>query len=193
MRRARSLQSALVKKRVAAVLVACVLVPAACGRGSKGPDVAALLSQLDSPDADTRGKASLAIVRLGEPAVPGLVEMLKSEDPRRRATAASTLFGMGPKARAAVPALAEALSDPDSEMRVSAAMALESVGPDAAPAVPALVRALKDRETVVKQRAAIALGSIGPGAREAVPALAEASRHDAIRPSAEAAIQKIQH
>ena len=43
-----------------------------------------------SADPDARGKASLAIIRVGEPAVPGLVEMLKSEDPQRRATATST-------------------------------------------------------------------------------------------------------
>lgn len=182
-----------VTQPVRAVLVAGLVVSAACSRSPQAGDAAALVAQLKSTDPEARGKASLAIVRLGEPAVPGLIEMLKSEDPQHRVTAASTLFGMGPKARAAVPALAEALSnDPSSDMRVSAAMALESIGPDAAPAVPALVRALKDRETVVRQRAAIALGSIGAGARDALPALADASRHDAIRPSAEAAIQKIQ-
>jgi HEAT repeat protein len=178
--------------RIAAVLVAGFAITTACNRSPQAGDAAALVTQLKSADPEARGKASLAIVRLGEPAVPGLIEMLKSEDAQYRATAASTLFGMGPKGRAAVPALAEALSDPSSDMRVSAAMALESIGPDAAPAVPALVRALRDRETVVRQRAAIALGSIGAGARDALPALAEASRHDAIRPSAEAAIQKIQ-
>jgi HEAT repeat protein len=173
------------------VLVAGLAL-SACRRSPQGSDANALVAQLKSADPEARGKASLAIIRLGEPAVPGLVEMLKSEDTQQRVTAASTLFGMGTKAKAAVPALAEALSDPSTDLRVSAAMALESIGPDAAPAVPALVNALRDRETVVRQRAVIALGSIGPGARAALPALAEASRHDAIRPSAEEAIQKIQ-
>jgi HEAT repeat protein len=122
--------------------IAALAVAAACNRAPQGPDVAGLVSQLQSADPDARGKASLAIIRVGEPAVPGLIEMLKSADPQHRATATSTLFGMGPKARAAVLPLSEGLSDPATEMRVSTAMALESIGPDAAPAVPALVRAL---------------------------------------------------
>lgn len=178
------------RKGIGAAL-ACIVVATACNRGPQGPDIGALLSQLKSADPEARGKASLAIIRAGEPAVPGLIEMLNSEDHQFRATAASTLFGLGPKARAAVPALADALSDSDAEMRASVAMALESIGPDAAPAVPALVRALKDREGLVRQRAAIALGSIGPGAREALPALNEASRVDLVRPAAEEAIRKI--
>src|SRR2546428_13581130 len=115
------------RDRIAAVLAASLAVTGACNRAPEGPDVGALISQLKSADPEARGKASLAIIRAGEPAVPGLIEMLNSEDHQFRATAASTLFGLGPKARAAVPALADALSDSDAEMPAAVGMALELI------------------------------------------------------------------
>jgi HEAT repeat protein len=174
-----------------ASLPALVLIAPACKSKPKGPDIPKLMADLRSADQGIRGQASLAIVRVGEPAVPALIEMLKSPEPAHRTTAASTLFGMGYKAREAAPALGEALADPEVDVRMGSAMALESIGPDAAPAVPALVKALKDREGVVRQRAAIALGSIGPAAQGAVPALVEAARWDPVRPAADEAIKKI--
>jgi HEAT repeat protein len=175
-----------------AVLAACAAVASgACKRKPQGPDVPALIADLKSEDPEKKGKASLRLIEVGEPAGPALAEMLKSESPAHRLTAASTLFGMGAKGRAAVPALAEALSDPDRELRVAAAMALESIGPDAAPAIPALVQALKDKEGLVRQRAVIALGSIGPAAQGAIPALVEAGKWDPVRGHVDEAIAKI--
>lgn len=180
-------------RRGAAAFAACLaLVGAAgCKRKPKGPDVPALIADLQSDDAEKKGKASLKLIEVGEPAGPALAEMLKSENPAHRVTAASTLFGMGPKGRAAVPALAEALADPDLDLRVAAAMALESIGPDAAPAIPALVKALKDKEGIVRQRAVIALGNIGPAAADAIPALVEAGKWDPVRGHVDEAIAKI--
>jgi len=177
----------------AAVVVASAAVAAlaACKGKPKAPDIGGLIADLKSEDPEKKGKASLALIGVGEPAGPALAEMLKSENAAHRMTAASTLFGMGAKGRAAVPALAEALSDPDQELRVSAAMALESIGPAAAEAVPALVKALKDREGIVRQRAVIALGSIGPAASSAIPALVDAGRWDPVRPAVDEAIAKI--
>jgi HEAT repeat protein len=176
----------------AAVLVACAAVAAgACKRKPQGPDIGALIADLKSEDPEKKGKASLKLIEAGELAGPALAEMLKSENPAYRITAASTLFGMGPKGRAAVPALAETLGDPDRDLRIAAAMALESIGPDAAPAVPALVNALKDKEGLVRQRAVIALGSIGPAASGAIPALVEAGKWDPVRGHVDEAIAKI--
>lgn len=177
----------------AAVFIACAALvgSGACKRKPQGPDVPALIADLKSEDAEKKGKASLRLIEVGEPAGPALGEMLKSDNPAHRLTAASTLFGMGPKGRAAVPALADALSDPDKDLRVAAAMALESIGPDAAPAIPALVAALKDKEGLVRQRAVIALGSIGPAASGAVPALVEAGKWDPVRGHVDEAIAKI--
>jgi len=170
---------------------AAAALPGGCKRQPKGPDVPALIADLKGDDQEKRGKASLKLIEVGEPAGPALAEMLKSENPAHRLTAASTLFGMGPKGRAAVPALAEALGDPDLDLRVAAAMALESIGPDAADAIPALVKALKDKEGLVRQRAVITLGNIGPAASGAIPALVEAGKWDPVRGHVDEAIAKI--
>ena len=177
-------------------MAACVIVAAAlgspgCRSKPKEPDVPALLTDLKSADAETRGKANLALMDAGEKAVPGLIEMVQGPDPVHRGTAARTLYGMGGRGKAAVPALAALLADADTENRVAAAMALENMGPDAAPAVPALIKALKDKEGIVRQRVVIALGNIGPAAQDAIPALAEAAKWDPVRGAAETAIQKI--
>ena len=163
----------------------------ACRGKTPGPDIAALIADLRSPDQEVSGKANLTLIRVGEPAVPALVELLKSEDARLRARAATTLWGMGSKGKAGVPALALALADPDLDVRLASAMALEGMGPDTKEAMPALVRALKDREGRVRQWAAKALGKIGPAAKDALPALVEASKYDPIRPAAEEAIGQI--
>jgi HEAT repeat protein len=180
------------RSRAAALAAGLALLAAAgCKSKPKGPDVPGLIADLKGADQEKKGKASLKLIEVGEPAGPALAEMLKSENPAHRITAASTLFGMGAKGRAAVPALAEALSDPDLDLRVAAAMALESIGPDAAPAIPALVGALKDKEGIVRQRAVIALGSIGPAAESAIPALVEAGKWDPVRGHVNEAIAKI--
>jgi len=163
-----------------------------CRQQPRPPDVAQLLADFAGSDSDKSGKASLALISLGEPAVPGLSAMLTNSDARLRARAATTLWGIGAKAGGASDALARALSDADVEVRRSAAMALGAIGPSAAPAVPALIATLKDRDYGVRQQAAQALGAIGPAAKAALPALAVAAKHDGIRPTVEEAQRRIQ-
>jgi HEAT repeat protein len=173
-----------------AVAIAALAV-LACREEPRAPDVGALIAKLKSPDRGVSGDANLELIRIGEPAVPGLIEMLQSEDPRWRKTAATTLWGLGPKGRAAVPALATLLADPDPALRLAAAMALDNMGPAAAEAVPALTRALRDPEGEVRQWSAKALGHIGPAAASAIPALERSSRNDPLRPTMEEAIRQI--
>ena len=127
----------LTRLRVTLLSLPALALLAAPGCKSKpqGPDTPKLIEDLKSSDQGIRGKASLAVVTAGEPAVPALIEMLRSPESAHRTTAASTLFGMGHKAREAAPALGEALSDPEVDVRMGSAMTLESIGPDAAPAV----------------------------------------------------------
>ena len=115
-----------------------------CRSTPKGPDVDDLMARLKSEDAAVSGAANLEVIRLGEPAVPGLVAMLQSGDVRLRKVAATTLWGLGAKGRAAVPDLAAMLEAPETELRLAAAMALDNMGPAAVDAVPALVKALRD-------------------------------------------------
>jgi HEAT repeat protein len=173
-------------------VVLVVLLPGACRSEPKQPDVAQLIADLASSDQDKSGKASVTIVSKGTLAVPGLIEMLGSSDPKLRSRAAATLWGLGPSAAGAVPALAKALGDASVEVRRSAATALGGVGADAAPAVPALSAALKDSDNDVRQFSAKALGAIGPLAKAALPALQALSRHEGLRETAVEAMRKIQ-
>ena len=178
--------------RQAAALVASLAVVAssACRRQEPRPDPVRLVADLKSPDPAKSGRARLQIITLGEPAVPALAEMLRSGEPRERVLAATTLWGMGPRARAAAGDLGVSLADPDPELRVAASMALESMGPAAEPAVPALVRALGDRDARVRQAAVKALASIGPAASAALPALTRALQRGSW-PEAEEAVRRI--
>lgn len=91
--------------------------------------------------ADT---AADALARIGDAAVPSLIEGLADSSPLVRAQVARALARMGPRAHAAVPALIIALEDEDLVVRMNAARALGQIGPEAQEAVPALIRALKD-------------------------------------------------
>src|SRR5258708_9437524 len=163
----------------------------ACRAQEKPPDVSGLITDLRGADSGKSGQANLALIRIGEPAVPELIEMLKGEDPRLRGLAASTLWGMGPKGKAAVPALADTLSDKDPALRTAAAMALESMRVEARDPVPALPRVLGDRDNRTRQAAVKALSAICPAARQALPALTRATKRISW-PEAEEAIRLIQ-
>jgi HEAT repeat protein len=178
-------------RRLSLPLLAAVLLVSACKSKPQGPNVDDLLSRLKSEDTTVSGEANLALIRVGEPAVPGLVGMLQSGDTRLRKTAATTLWGLGAKGKEAVPVLAEMLADPDPDLRLAAAMALDNMGPAAADAVPALVKALRDPEGEVRQWSAKALGHIGPAAAAAIPALSRAAKADPVRPTMEEAIRQI--
>lgn len=179
-------------RRTAAVLALLSLLGVGCRQKPAEPDVAELLSDLASGDADRSGKASLAILSKGDLAVPGLIDMLGVADPRLRARAATTLWGLGANAKAAAPALAKALADQDVEVRRAAASALGNMGVDAEPAVPALIEALDRDDPALRQLAAKALGAVGPAARSALPALERAGRSEGIHAAAEEARKKIQ-
>lgn len=91
-----------------------------------------------------RETATDALARIGDAAVPALIETLHDADPSIRAHAAQGLARMGSKAAPAVPELISALNDDDREVRRGAARALGQIGPDADEAVSALIQALKD-------------------------------------------------
>jgi len=83
-----------------------------------------------------------ALGRIGAPAVPALVEVLRSGDAATRLKVVETLGRMGEDAKEAVPDLIRALDDSDAEVRKAAARTLGRIGPAAKEAVPALVRQL---------------------------------------------------
>jgi HEAT repeat protein len=173
------------------VLAVPVLTFAGCRTRPAPPDPGALVEKLKSPDETVSGAAALELIRLGEAAVPVLVELLQAPDARHRTLAAQTFWGMGARAAAAAAALGEAVADDDERVSVSAAMALANMGPSAAPAVPHLAKALRDPRSEVRQWAARALGSVGGAAAPALPALERAARLDGVHGPAEDAIRRI--
>jgi hypothetical protein len=86
--------------------------------------------------------AADALGRIGPPAVPALVEALKSPEAEVRLKAIEVLARMGNDAKDATPDLIRLLDDPDERIRKAATRALGIIGPEAAPAVPALMRSL---------------------------------------------------
>ena len=92
--------------------------------------------------------AAESLGRIGEPAVPALVQLLEHPDTATRQMATEVLARMGDRAAAAVPALTQRLRDVDPSVRRSAVRALGQIGPQAANAVPALIDFLRLEENV---------------------------------------------
>lgn len=117
-----------------------------------------------------RSVAGQALLDLGQPALPGLRDLLESGDASTRAIAAELLGLIGGAAEG--PSLLRALTDASAEVRAKAGRALGRVG--AAAAAAALREALEDRVPFVRVAAARSLGDLGD--RGAVPQLLELAR-----------------
>src|SRR5215204_1054610 len=114
------------------------------------------------------------IQRIGPPAIPLLVELLRDERVSIRRNAVSELIDLVPDIESIQPALRRALRDEDSMVAGDAARALGALGKRASPSVRALVKALSHEEPHVRIYAAEALATIGPMAGAATKDLARA-------------------
>jgi HEAT repeat protein len=155
------------RKPLTLVLAGLVLV-AGCRAQSpiEGKSAAELEAMLRGGDATAQAQGALGLSKLGPaaaPAVPALIDALKSPQTLVRQNAALALGEVGPGAKAAVPALAEALRDREWVVRRQAAVALGRLGPDARPAVPALERLTRDANSLVSKAAREALQKVGRG------------------------------
>jgi len=112
--------------------------------------------------------AAIALIKIGEPAVPALVKALFYGDSNVRENIAVALKKSGDSRVVSV--LIEALGSKNSDVRKNAAYVLGEIGDPCA--VPALTKALDDEDGLVHESAAIALGEIGDS--QAVPALIKA-------------------
>jgi HEAT repeat protein len=85
-----------------------------------------LLAALRGDDMWIRVAVIGALIKIGPPSVPGLIEAARDDNKAVRRAAAKALGKIGDEA--AVPVLSQALSDADSAVRQFAAQALERLG-----------------------------------------------------------------
>lgn len=114
------------------------------------------------------------IQRIGPPAIPLLVELLRDERTSFRRSAVNELIDLAPDTEWIQPALRRALRDEDSMVAGDAARALGALRERASPSVRALVKTLSHENPYVRIYAAEALASIGPKASAATRDLARA-------------------
>jgi HEAT repeat protein/outer membrane protein assembly factor BamB len=112
------------------------------------------------------------IRRIGPPAIPLLVELLRHEWVSIRRNAADALIDLAPHTESIQPALTEALKDNDPMVAGDAARALGALGKRARASVGALIKTLSQENPYVRIYAAEALASIGPKAETATKELA---------------------
>ena len=134
------------------------------GAGRSLPLLRRLLNR-DNEDLELRTQE--IIRRIGPPAMPLLVELLRDEQVSFRRFAADALIDLTPDTESIQPALRRALRDEDAEVAGDAARALGALNKRARPSVPALVRTLSHEDDYVRVYAAEALASIGPAASAA--------------------------
>lgn len=163
----------------------------------KGVRIVFCWKDLRRPTLDSyRFSASQEIARRTSdalPVVPGLVEMLKSNDSDHVHIAALTLGDLAWRAanaedetqalsealRAATPSLVGALEHGSLTVRRGVTYSLTCFGEKARDAVPALVRSLQDTDIHVRQNAAEALGNVPAARSRTISALRPLLRDEA--------------
>ena len=134
-----------------------------------------LLRQFVDPGHEELHVVTFEIIqRIGPPAIPLLVELLRHESDSIRQSAVSELIDLAPHTEWSQPALRRALRDEEPAVAGDAARALGALGKRAGPSVGALVQTLSHEDPYVRVYAAEALASIGPTAATATKALAGA-------------------
>ncbi len=149
------------------------IAEAALVRGA-GRSLPLLRRFLNLPNEDLQLKTFEIIRRIGPPAIPLLVDLLRHELTSIRRSAVDALIDLAPYTESIQPALRRALTDEDSDVAGDAARALGALGRKASPSVRALVTALSHEDPHVRIYAAEALASIGPNAGAATEDLARA-------------------
>jgi HEAT repeat protein len=133
--------------------------------------VLALAHNVTDPTLGVRTQALRALQMLGngaKPAVPKVIDALKTDDGPTRTQALAVLANITDADKEIVPAVAELLKDPTVSVRQSA---LNVLGTQGRTALPHVLAALKDPEVAVRFVAVNALSRIPGDIKEALPAL----------------------
>ena len=119
----------------------------------------------ESDDAAEKLNAARDLARLGRPAVPDIVDALRSNDPWVILGAVEAVEKLGPTAVDAVPTLIELVQRNGYEIRWGAEGALGAIGPSAKAAIPALIAEVRFGKGDMNQEfARMALEKIDPRA-----------------------------
>ena len=115
---------------------------------------------------------------VGPDAAAGLVDGLRSSEPKVRAAAAAVIQEMGRAGRATRDDLIAALEDDNRWVRFNVMDAVGRLGSDGAPATERLAKLASSHDFTSQRHAIDALGHIGPAARDALPALETVAAED---------------
>ncbi|MDD5135742.1 MAG: HEAT repeat domain-containing protein, partial [Candidatus Omnitrophica bacterium] len=135
-------------------------------------DVMLLIKVLRYINSFARTDVEKTLVKIGQPAVLPLIEVLKCDDRFVCQSAIEVLGKIGD--RQAVKPIIPALKNTEWTIRQASAISLGQIGDKEA--IPALTEALKDKEEHVRESAAEALGNIG--GKEAIMALVDVSEDE---------------
>jgi len=122
-----------------------------------------------------RDAASDALVRIGLPAIPALIEALSHKDNEIRELAARTLGELGPLAKDSFAALTRALDDPEDLVRSNVVCAIGRVGADAKVVVPLLEQIFRrsQNDDYIRVEVLEALHDADPRGTMVIPILVE--------------------
>lgn len=138
-------------------------------------------------------RASQAIGKYGEKALPIVQREWESANPQKRAILCLVCYELGPAAAPMVPKLVEVAEGGPDICRRAAIGALMAIGQDAAPAVPRLRKLLYHEDFHTQYWSCRALAAIGPAALPAVPDLIDRLKNGvaSVRRNAAAALGKL--
>jgi HEAT repeat protein len=133
------------------------------------------VGQSGAAEFRTANEAVEALVGFGEPAAAALIELIKSDSPEARQSAASNVTRLGESAQEAIPALIEATRSDDGSTRNVALQSLGRIGLNRGDVIAALKASLDDDAPRVRSTAAVALAQIGTADEiaAAIPTLRE--------------------
>lgn len=132
------------------------------------------ISELHKHDGERRISATLALAKIGKPAVSLLIKALKHKNSDIRISAASALNEIGDLPPRSISLILKSLRDKEGEVRRRITEVLGRNGHETKDVIPALIRVLDDKDSEVRASAAEALGKIGQADPEVVPALMKA-------------------
>ncbi len=151
--------------------------------GSRGAlAIPALIETLEfEQSAALRSAVRDALGKIGQPALPTMIQYLRHTDPQVRLYVAGGIGKMGAAGQPAIPTLIAALQDPDDEVRLAVCEALQAVGVEPEQFVRPLVKLLRSDQRQVRMgamRLLIALGAKMQPYLELLQELQDDSRAD---------------